>query len=358
MRRSGLVVGLVALGLVWATGPQSVAATDARAGTSYRHHHDDEDSRLVWSRFDDFSSGTARIVIGDPEGDGVLALTHPAAGEQDIDPALSPNGRWVAFERDHSDGSAVIGLVGADGRGERVLDLGCRSPCDAELTPTWDPDGRHLYFTRVVGPYDRPNESAASAVLWRTDLRGRTVTRFSQPGIDGVFEDYKVTFAPAGYVVFVRVRNADGANAVFRMNRDGSSLRRLTPWPLVADLPAVSPARNGPSKDLVVFETYGHGPPEGLSSAVATVSASCGSEAACARSIRYLTPDHALPEMNFNPNWSPDGRRIAFVRFSFVDPGPPVGDIWSMTWNGGDKEPVSESPLFEFRPAWGPAAAG
>ena len=135
------------------------------------------------------------------------------AGVHDIDPAISPDGRWVAFERDHEDGSADIGLVRADGRDEHVVDLGCTEPCADDLGPTWSPDGKRLLFTRVVGPFDAPNESAASAVLWTSDLEGKHVRRVSEPGIDGVFEDYRATFAPAGYVVFVRVRDADRAAA-------------------------------------------------------------------------------------------------------------------------------------------------
>lgn len=85
-------------------------------------------------------------------------------------------------------------VIGADG-GLRALDLGCTDPCVTDTQPTWDPDGRHILFTRTV---DQPNDSARSAMLYRADLRGRHVERVSEPGIDGVYEDYSAITAPWG----------------------------------------------------------------------------------------------------------------------------------------------------------------
>jgi TolB protein len=324
----------------------------ASAGTSGSA----SDTRIAWSRFVDLEFSAARIVIADAAGRGVRELTHAGSGIQDIDPAISPDGRWVAFERDFADGSAAVGLVRTNGRDEHIVALGCTEPCAVDLSPTWTPDGRHVVFTRVVGPFDGPNDSAASAVMYTADLDGRHVRRFSERGIDGVFEDYRATFAPSGYVVFVRLRNSDIHSAVFRMSPDATHVRRLTSWQLDADLPVISPASTGPSKDLVVFETYGQGPPDGVAQAIATVPANCSSDYDCARRVRLLTSPGSAPVDNFNPDWSPDGQGIAFVRFHGFPDRPPIGDIWTMRWDGSDKRQVSTSPLFEFRPNWGTAA--
>jgi Tol biopolymer transport system component len=350
-RPSVALAAALFMGLALATAGVASPAQAAKGPSSDASR----DSMIAWTRAVDADFSAARIVIADGEGRGVRELTHAPVGVTDIDPSISPDGRWVAFERDSSDGSSAIGLVGTNGRDEHILDLGCTEPCAADLSPTWTPDGRHLVFTRVVGPFDRPNDSAASAVLWKTDLNGRHITRFSQTGIDGAFEDYRATFAPGGYVAFVRVRNADGHNAVFRMSPDATDLRQLTPWELDADLPAVSPASSGPSKDLVVFETFGHGPPDGFAQAIATVPATCRSDQDCAARIRLLTSDGSAPVQNFNPDWSPDGRGIAFVRFETFPDAPPAGDIVTMRWNGEKQRAVSTTPLFEFRPNWGVA---
>jgi hypothetical protein len=57
--------------------------------------------------------------------------------------------------------------------------------------------GRRIVFTRVVGPFDQVKESARSAVLHTAKLNGSGVRRLSEPGIDGVFEDYQARFSPA-----------------------------------------------------------------------------------------------------------------------------------------------------------------
>lgn len=307
---------------------------------------------VVWSRFVDLDFSAARIVLTHSPGGKVRELTHSSNGVVDVDPEVSPDGRLVAFERDLADGTSQIGVVRTNGTGERILDLGCTAPCASDLTPMWTPDGRHLVFTRVVGPFDQPGDSATSAVLWRADLHGSTPRRVSQRGIDGKYEDYKASFRQDGDLIFVRVRNSDFHNALFRMHPNGTGLHRLTPWDLDADLPSVSPADDGPTRNLVVFETFGHGAPDGQVQRVATVPSNCHSTAECTRHIHYLTPNRP-PVGAFNPAWSPSGRTIGYVRFIPGETTAPVGDIWTMDWNGKHKKPLSRSPLFEFRPAFG-----
>jgi hypothetical protein len=355
--RSAVVAaaGTLALAMM-ASVPTATAAQPSGAG--HRHHHgvshsDERGTVLAWSRFVDLDFSAARIVVGRPNGGPVTEVTHSSDGVQDIDPKFSPDGSRILFERDLPDGTAQIVVVRTNGSHETVLPLGCADPCAADVSPTWAPDGRHVYFTRVVGPFDLPNDSATSAVLWRARLNGSDLTRISQRGIDGTYEEYLATFAPAGYMVFLRLRNADIKSAAFRRDRDGR-ITQLTPYSLDADELSVSPAATGPGKNTVVFETFGHGgAPHGVAQAVATVPATCSGVEACSRHIRFLTSPRSLPVEHFNPAWSPDGRQIAFVHFSFVDPGPVVGDIWRMDWNGRHPRAVSKSPLFDFRPAWG-----
>ena len=316
-------------------------------------------TRIVWTQVLDDEFTTARIVSARPDGSGLRALTRPAAGEFDLNAVISPDGSRVVFERDLADGSAQIHIVGADGRGERALDLGCVDPCALDVDPGWTPDGRRITFTPVIGPFDQVNDSARSAVLHTANLDGSGVRRLSEPGIDGAFEDYRARFAPGGrYLIFVRIRNRDIKSAVFRMRPDGTHVRQLTPWRLDADTSDLSMATHGSTKDLVAFETFGHGAPEGAQSDVATVPASCGSLADCTSKIRYVTHNGAGPATSFNPSWSPDGTRIAFT--NVLPPpnpdSPAIGDIWTVRPSCGDRRRVSHSPRFEFRPDWGVAA--
>jgi Tol biopolymer transport system component len=317
-------------------------------------------TRIVWSRFNDTFT-RQQLVSARPNGNHLLALTHPAKNNYDIDASISPNGRRVAFERDVDDTTSRIALVGANGANEHSVDLGCLDPCEADLTPTWLLAEGRIAFTQVLGPEDPVTHNAASALLHTARPNGSHVRRLSAPGIEGKFEDYRAHFSPDGsYVVLQRLKLATDQSALFRMDANGSHARRLTPWNLGADTEDLSLATHGPTEDLVTFETYGHGgAPRGKSQNVATVPSTCAPVSACRKKIRYVTHHRGGKGESFNPSWSPNGRRIAYVRFRAGDRNTPfVGDIWTTRPDGSHRRAVSTSPRFEYRPDWGPAPQG
>lgn len=317
---------------------------------------DSRDGRIAWSRITPDGSAT-QIVAARPDGSDLRVLTPVTERTHDIDPKWSPDGSRIVFERDLPSGRVQIVVIGGDGRGERVIDTHCTAPCDSDQVPTWTPDGRHIVFTRVVGPFDGPDGSAASAVLWITDDDGRHIRRLSERGIDGVYEDYQAHWSPdRSYIQFLRTRNEPFNSAVFRMRPNGTGARQLTPWELDADITDLSQARWGPTRDRVVFETYGHG---GQAANVATVPATCRTLATCTARIRYLTSNPADGlTYSTNPAWSPDGSRIAFAEWTFPAPGEPdtgdwYSDVFTMDPRGHHRRLVSKTADWNFRPNWG-----
>ena len=148
----------------------------------------------------------------------------------------------------------------------------------------------------------------------------------------------------------------DIAHAVIldRANR-GSVVRQLTPWDLNADTADLSQATSGPTKDLVVFESYGHGdPPPGSAGDIETVPTTCSSVAACTPLIRNLTKNGDGPADSNNPAWSPDGSHIAFVEYvhPLTSSGGSFADIYTMTASGREQHRVSNSQTWTFRPDW------
>jgi Tol biopolymer transport system component len=316
-------------------------------------------TRIVWSRFNR-SFTRQQLVSALPNGKHRRVLTHPGKDTFDIDASISPNGRRVAFERDTDDAPALIALMGANGQNKHRVDLRCPDSCLGDLTPTWLPSGDRIAFTQVLGPEDPVTHNAASAVLYTARPDGSHKRRLSEPGIKGKFEDYRADFSPdGGYVVFQRLKLATDQSALFRMGINSRHVRRLTPWNLNADTQDLSLATHGPTKDLVAFETYGHGgPPRGKSSNVATVPSTCAPVSECRKQISYVTHHRQGKRQSYNPSWSPNGRRIAYVRQREVDSNTFIGDIWTTRPDGTHRRAVSTSPLFEYRPDWGPAPKG
>ena len=329
------------------------AAAPAQA-TTHRWPGPAQSGRIVWTQVLDSNFTTARLVSAGPEGSGFRVLTHPGPKRFDIDAVVSPDGRQVLFERDLPRGRSVLGMVGAGGGRVHIVPVRCADPCAGLANPGWTTDGRRIAFTRVMGPFDGPGGAARSAVLYAARSDGSGMRRLSQRGIDGVYEDYHARFDASGkYLIFLRLRNRDGKTAVFRMRCDGSQIRQLTPWRLAADVPDLSLATGGPTRNLVVFETFGQGPPKGREQDVATVPATCHPLAACVRKIRYVTRNGSGPQTSFNPSWSPDGQRIAFTQALFASGKPPAGEIWTTGPDGHGRQQVSHSPRFDFRPDWG-----
>jgi WD40-like Beta Propeller Repeat len=345
-RLAVLVTGMILTALTVAAPAQA---------TMHRWHGRAQTGRIVWTQVLDSNFTTARLVSARPDGGGFRVLTHPGAKRFDIDAVVSPDGSRVLFERDLPSGRSVLGMAGAGGGGVHIVPVKCADPCAGLANPGWTTDGGRIVFTRVMGPFDGPGGAARSAVLYTARPDGSGMRRLSQRGIDGVYEDYHARFDARGRnLIFLRLRNSDGKTAVFWMRRDGSGVRQLTPWRLAADVPDLSLATYGATRDLVVFETFGSSPPpKGSEQDIATVPATCHPLAACIGEIRYVTHNGAGPHTSFNPSWSPDGQRIAFTQALFRDGKPPVGDIWTVRPNGHDQRKVSRSPRFDFRPDWG-----
>ncbi|MBU2664169.1 hypothetical protein KOI35_11760 [Actinoplanes bogorensis] len=316
------------------------------ASPSWANGRTEASGRIVWINAPDTTFTTGHLETARPDGRDGRRLTPDTPGARDILPSISPDGRRVLYQRDSGE-QADLRIVDVTGRNDHTVDTGCRTPCADDLEPGWLPDGR-IFFTRVIGPFDQPNNSARSAVLHTARPDGTDVRRLSPPGPDGLIEDYHASTAPgAGYLVYFRLRNADSATALFRMDLPDRRVRQLTSWSLPVDGPDLSPARRGPTRDLIVFQVARPGT-DAL--AVATVPATCVSEADCMRRIRYLTGTTGRAT---TPSWSPDGRRIAFsFRTSATELN---GDVWTMRPDGSDRRRVSTSPAFDYGADWGPA---
>lgn len=343
-RRRLTLSAVVAISAVF--GPSGFA--QGTAGATTGGELPSKQGVIVWSsRTDD---GTDHLLIAHADGSHQHELTPAIQGTGDIDAQVSPSGDWVAYEHDAGE-AASIHLVRPSGADDHAVDVGCVDPCVAALSPTWLSNNR-LAFTLVSGPFDPVTSNAASAVLWTARPDGSDLQRFSPTGIDGLYEEYFARSSrDSSYLTFLRVRNADGTRAMFRTAPNGSATRQLTPWHIGADIDDLSTANNGPTKDLIVFESSGRGDPNATFYDIATVPATCNPLSDCVAKIRWLTDNGATGRRNANPQWSPDGSSLVFTdRSSIDDPNP---DIWTMRYNGTQRRKISTSANFDYRPTWG-----
>ncbi len=303
---------------------------------------------IVWTNR--ANDGSEHLLIARADGSHQRVLTPSVPDAADIDAQVSPRGSWIAYERDTSD-AASIHLVRPNGADDHVLDVGCDDPCVAAASPTWI-SNRRLAFALVVGPFDPQTGDAASAVLWSARIDGGHVRRISQRGIDGTYEDsYLHVSRDRSYLTFKRFRNADHRSALFRMDRDGSHRQQLTPWTISADVNDLSTARRGPTKDKIVFESYGRGDPDATFVDMATVPATCRSLHGCVSRIRWLTDNRATGRRNANPQWSPNGSSLVFTNRPSID--DPNAEIWTMRYGQTGRRKISTSTNFDYRPTWG-----
>ncbi len=83
-------------------------------------------------------------------------------------PVWSPRGDLIAFTK-QSRGKFYIGVIGTDGKGERLL-----SEAYLDEGPTWSPNGRVIMFFRESRP-------GAGPKLWSVDLTGRNLHQIATP---------------------------------------------------------------------------------------------------------------------------------------------------------------------------------
>jgi Tol biopolymer transport system component len=183
--------------------------------------------------------------------------------------------RWLAFAR--ADG---VYLARADGSGvKRLTDIPA-----FEYQPDWSPDGRKLLL-RVDAAEGKPGGGVYVATVGRR--RAVNLTKIS--GVFGGDPDW----SPDGKeIAFVGRRKSDAHFGVYVMNADGSKPKRLTPTGWESQYPDWSPD----GRKIVftgvknfVFDLY--------------VMNADGSN------ITRLT---RTPEEENWPTWSPDGTKIVY----------------------------------------------
>jgi hypothetical protein len=229
-----------------------------------------------------------------------LLTNKKSGGEIFLAPALSSDGKYVAFLSNGSfaRGEVFIDLWLGDGRtGKRIKRLvkSMTNPDFEELRllysqSAFSPDGRYLAFTA---------QHSGKDVLYVLDVRARKVTRRFRLPLEGVTGP---SFSPDGRRIVVS-GNTGGVTDLYVVDVQTGSLNRLTNDRFGDLQPQWSPdgkriafaSDRGPTADLDVLRV-----PHWQ---IATIALDGGAVT--------VVPGQA--GLNINPQWSPDGKAIAYV---------------------------------------------
>jgi Tol biopolymer transport system component len=218
--RDGLVLLGLALVMVAVTAGLAQAAFPGKAGP------------IVYPRVNlNESADVGGLVLHGPRQ---KQKPHSLTGNAGDDaPSFSANGRFVAFSGNYEPGMAPPGrhiyMVGVDGIGLRQLTTGT----GFDENPAFSPSGKQVVFDRHVG--------TGKAHIFAVNVDGSGLRQLT----NGNFNDSEPVFMPSGKrIVFVSDRDHDvktDRSDIFAMAPDGANQRVLIDGPRNEDEPDTSP---------------------------------------------------------------------------------------------------------------------
>jgi Tol biopolymer transport system component len=285
-----------------------------------------------------------RVDPKDEENVQIFSVARPGAkarkltrGGSGYNPDYSPDGQRIVFERRFGGVKPdAIVTMGSDGSSPSVIPTTCSAdPCLGDNSPAWSPVGNRLVFERAFGPIIKDQASGGlDLVTSNADGTGEQVILKSLPLGK---EPHDAQWSPDGTRIAVNMLNIKAkprnGSAIYVLEADGSNFRQITPLRLNAGSPDWSPDGNR----IVFNSSYeGQGAVE-----IYTVRP----DGSGLKRVRKEPKD----SFSFEPVWSPNGRRIAFVHVTTKT----IPHIWSMKRNGKGLKQVTRGRKPDERPDWG-----
>lgn len=301
------------------------------------------------------SASTNEAIVLQTQSGGPIYIIDPATGQSrylttGLDPALSPDGQWVAFAQWETSQDGALGslwVINIDGTDERVIMNNVLNP----RTPVWSPDGMQIVISFQHGGRPQPVRTCgderpprdATDVSTRRD-NGNIIFCYTKPpdprwGLrmvnvaTGAYEDLPhdtYSLSPAW----------DPANS-WRLVYDGNEglvnldLNLGTTWALTTDIHDHSPVFSPDgSKIAVSYLQHDHWE-------VHVMNADGSERVRLTETPWTVIAEQTLagqPVRQWNnaaPVWSPDGSRIAFLTDRTGQ-----WELWVMNVDGSNPRPL------------------
>jgi Tol biopolymer transport system component len=164
------------------------------------------------------------IFTSDPDGTEVSQLTTLAPHHSAFNPAWSPDGSQIVFERVNARGQHNhIWIMNADGSSLRRL---FPDPWFTDHTPSFSPDGTKVLFSRCQN--DPPPADQDRCTVATIDIDGTGMERLTVPSAEELA--FWPTYSPDGTRIAFTVFYGRGViGGVFVMDADGSAVHLVTP---------------------------------------------------------------------------------------------------------------------------------
>jgi Tol biopolymer transport system component len=199
-------------------------------------------SHILFVRYNPLK-GAGRIWIMNANGAGQRQLASDAPGYRDYQPKYTPDGKQIVFTRcSPHDGLCAIWIMNADGTHRHLLVPFLTAPTETNnFDPAVSPDGQHISF-------DRFRFHGIVSQVWVAGINGKHAHPVTAPGLEAV----NPAWSPYGSRIAFASNSSRAQSSVYVMRANGTGVRRLatSTWPNNNFGPAYAP-----SGDQIAFSS-------------------------------------------------------------------------------------------------------